>query len=79
MWKALEALHLKGMCHGDLSPSNVMSDTEGHLVLIDFSFSGVLGEDLPAYIPTSVYSSRTFNKETDLQRFDRFFKTVPLN
>jgi hypothetical protein len=77
VWKAVGALHGKGMCHGDLSPSNVMSDKEGRLVLIDFSFSGFIGQDLPAYIPTWVYGSRIFNKETDLQRFDRFFKTVP--
>jgi hypothetical protein len=77
VWKAVEALHAEGMCHGDLSPSNVMSDKEGRLVLIDFSFSGLIGQDLPTYIPTWVYGSRIFNKETDLQKFDRFFRTVP--
>jgi serine/threonine protein kinase len=77
VWEAVGALHGKGMCHGDLSPSNVMSDKEGRLVLIDFSFSGFIGQDLPAYIPTWVYGSRIFNRKTDLQRFDRFFKRVP--
>lgn len=70
---AVEALHQRGFCHGDLSPSNVMIDNEGRLVLIDFSFAGRIGQCVPQYVPNWVYGSPFFDSKADMQRVARFF------
>lgn len=48
--KAVSLLHEREMCDGDLSPSNVMNDRNGRLVLI--------GQDLPSH----VHGGSVFNK-----------------
>lgn len=39
----LVGLHSKGISYRDLKPENIMFDSDGHLVLIDFGLSLVLG------------------------------------
>jgi len=53
--KVAERLHAKGYCHGDLHPSNVMLDGEGKVVLVDFAFSGPIGQPTDGHIPSWVY------------------------
>ncbi|KAK4896506.1 hypothetical protein LTR49_028128 [Elasticomyces elasticus] len=57
--EVVKALHKHGYCHGDLSPSNVMINDVGQIVLIDLAFSGVIGEDIPKHIPRWVYTNST--------------------
>ncbi len=54
-------LHQAGYCHGDLTPSNIMQNGAGRLVLIDFGFSGVVGEETHSCIPKGVYPSNAYD------------------
>jgi hypothetical protein len=47
----LDSLHDAGYCHGNCSFTNIMQNREGKLVLIDMSFSGPLGSDVPEWFP----------------------------
>jgi aminoglycoside phosphotransferase len=38
--QALDALHGRGVCHGDVHPSNVMIRPDGSVVLLDFEYAG---------------------------------------
>ncbi|KAK0336106.1 hypothetical protein LTR02_004525 [Friedmanniomyces endolithicus] len=58
--RVTHALHRRGYCHGDLSPSNVMLDEDGEVVLIDLSFAGIIGEEVPSYIPRWAHNNGTF-------------------
>ncbi len=42
----LQALHKKGICHGDLNLKNIMVNRDGIVKLIDFGFSSSSGEQL---------------------------------
>jgi serine/threonine protein kinase len=65
VWEMVKTLHALGYCHGDLSPSNVMRNGAGHLVLIDFSFSGRIGEPVPCYFPSWAHRGGVFDQTTD--------------
>ncbi|KAK0806638.1 hypothetical protein LTR75_002526 [Friedmanniomyces endolithicus] len=71
--RVTHALHRRGYCHGDLSPSNVMLDEDGEVVLIDLSFAGIIGEEVPSYIPRWAHNNGTFCKEVDESTLDEFF------
>lgn len=75
----VKALHDIGYAHGDLSPSNVMVNKDGRLVLIDFSFSGLIGQRLAAHIPRWVYEGAAYDTSTDIKRLDRYFQIGPKN
>lgn len=38
IYLALEDLHQHGLCHGDLSPANILIDQQGQVRLVDFGF-----------------------------------------
>ena len=64
----LETLHQAGYCHGDCSPSNIMKDVEGTLVLIDLAFAGRLGEGIPKDFPKYMFSEDVYTAEIDHRR-----------
>ncbi|KAK7531730.1 uncharacterized protein J3D65DRAFT_638617 [Phyllosticta citribraziliensis] len=68
---AVQRLHHAGFSHGDLSPSNVMQDSLGRVVLIDFGCSGRLGEAVPPCIPYWVYPRDRITKDEDVARLRR--------
>ncbi len=39
----VHALHGKGICHRDLKPENILLDVHGHVVLVDFGLSKLIG------------------------------------
>ncbi len=53
--EALEALHVQGWVHGDVSLSNILVD-ESHVMLIDYDLSGPNGH-VPRGIGTLIYAS----------------------
>lgn len=69
----VDRLHECGFSHGDLNPSNVMRDGSGRLVLIDPSFSGRLGEDIPSHVPEWQYEGGVFSTTTDEKYLKQFF------
>lgn len=69
--RAVERLHDAGFAHGDLSPSNVMQDGHGRVVLIDFGHGGRLGEAVPPCIPYWVYPSDNITNNPDVARLKR--------
>lgn len=66
-------MHDCGYSHGDLTPSNVMRDGNGSVVLIDPSFSGRLGEPTPTHIPSWQYEGSVFCTTTDDRYLQQFF------
>jgi len=72
--RLVKALHDIGYSHGDLSPSNVMVKGNGRLVLIDFSFSGPVGQRLATHIPRWVYDGAAYETTADFRRLDRYFQ-----
>jgi hypothetical protein len=38
--RALDALHGRGVCHGDVHPSNIMIRPDGSVLLLDFEYAG---------------------------------------
>lgn len=41
--RGLAPIHRRGLCHGDVKPSNVMFDSLGRVTLVDFGMARVLG------------------------------------
>ncbi|KAI1126275.1 hypothetical protein F5Y10DRAFT_293925 [Nemania abortiva] len=62
---ALRRFHLAGICHGDISPSNIMKDNKQNIVFIDFSFAGQIGSPVPSTIPGWVYLDGVFSAHKD--------------
>ena len=69
---AVRKIHAQGFSHGDLTPSNIMKDHRGNIVLIDCSFSGTIGTEIPSHIPNWVYGCETFCAESDERRLHSF-------
>jgi RIO-like serine/threonine protein kinase len=74
--QTLDKFHSAGFSHGDFSPSNIMEDESGRIILIDFSFTGRLGCTVPSFFPKWVYTDGIYSISSDLERFGRF--TVPI-
>ena len=64
----LEAVHASGLCHGDLSPSNIMIDTDGIVRLIDFALDTRPGIKVgtPAYLAPEIWDGEAISKASDL-------------
>lgn len=69
---ALSRLHSAGVCHGDITPSNIMKDHRGRITLIDFGSTGKIGSKVPWFIPSWVYSGDAFSIDVDWKAFDRY-------
>jgi tRNA A-37 threonylcarbamoyl transferase component Bud32 len=63
--EAVRFLHQAGFSHGDLSPSNVMKNDQGAIILIDFGYAGRIGTMIPNSVPTWVYPHSTFSPDVD--------------
>ncbi|KAK1071552.1 hypothetical protein LTR12_016521 [Friedmanniomyces endolithicus] len=74
--RVTHALNRRGYCHGDLSPSNVMVNEDGEVVLIDLSFAGIIGEEVPLYIPRWAHGSTTFSKAVDESKLEEYFHGI---
>lgn len=74
--KALNQLHTAGFCHGDFSPSNIMKDHDGNIIIIDLSFAGRLECAVPAYFPSWVSRNGTHSAELDLEAFHRHIAPI---
>jgi serine/threonine protein kinase len=72
----LDRFHSAGFCHGDFTPSNIMKDESGRIILIDLSFAGQLGSAVPSFFPTWVHSDGMYGIDSDLKAFRR--DTVPI-
>lgn len=75
--QALEYMHQHNMCHYDVKPNNVMLDSRGNAVLIDFGFSSVYHQDgqevkstltnmSQGYSPLEQGSVKTFSPTVDV-------------
>lgn len=74
--QTLDRLHSAGFSHGDFSPSNILTNEGGRLILIDLSFAGRLGSAVPSFFPSWVYTDGVYGIGSDLERFGRY--TVPI-
>lgn len=74
--EVLGQFHSAGFSHGDFSPSNIMKDEVGHLILIDPSFAGRLGSAAPPFFPSWVYTNGIYSISSDLERLNRYI--VPI-
>ncbi len=52
---ALSCLHSTGFCHGDLSPSNVMKDSNGRIILIVLALQAEQETPFPVYSQLGVF------------------------
>ncbi|KAJ7224272.1 kinase-like domain-containing protein, partial [Mycena pura] len=60
--RVIHHIHSSGLSHGDISPGNVLIDSDGNVKLIDFGRSALAGEDLfpashPFTAPDNMHSS----------------------
>jgi len=72
----LETLHQAGYCHGDCSPSNIMQDVEGTLVLIDLAFAGRLGDKIPKDAPKYMFTTDVYTVEIDQRRIAEWAQMI---
>ena len=66
--EGLVHLHQLGKCHGDLSPNNILIDSEGRVVLTDF-LGAQSGFGTPAFSAPEVLNGGVPSKETDFYSF----------
>jgi serine/threonine protein kinase len=74
--QTLDQFHSAGFSHGDISPSNVLEDESGRIILIDVSFAGRLGSAVPSFFPSWLYTDGIYSISSDLERFGRY--AVPI-
>ncbi|KAI1191211.1 hypothetical protein F5B17DRAFT_350985 [Nemania serpens] len=67
---ALRRFHSAGICHGDISRSNIMKDDRQNIVLIDCSFAGHIGSPTPPTIPTWVHLNGIFSAAKDWEALE---------
>ena len=69
----VEQLHAHGVVHNDLSQSNIMTDREGGVVLIDFGRAGYVGDPIPEEkrLPKRFQMDDVFTVEADLRRLEQ--------
>jgi hypothetical protein len=69
----VDRVHECGCSHGDLNPSNIMRNASGNLVLIDPSFAGPLGKQIPDYVASPQYEGNVFCTAADDKYMNMFF------
>lgn len=74
--QTLNQFHSAGFSHGDFSPSNIMQNGHGRLILIDVSFTGRLGKAVPSFFPSWVYHDGVYSIGADLEQFGKYI--VPM-
>lgn len=47
--KAVKEVHLTGIVHYDISPSNIMLNQKGQVTIIDFGRAGYIGQEVPSF------------------------------
>ncbi|MCB0356111.1 MAG: protein kinase [Bdellovibrionales bacterium] len=62
----LIALKSGGLCHGDLSLSNILIDIDGHVKLIDYGLGNVYGRYTPNFVAPEVLASQKYSYAADL-------------
>jgi len=71
---AISRVHAAQMSLGDLQPGNVMLDEEGNVVLIDFTYAGLLNDPVPSHIPQHICGGSPFiHALADEQRLESKF------
>jgi hypothetical protein len=71
--KCLEQIHHKGVVHNDFHSSNVMLNSEGRLVVIDFGRSGHVGTDIPRDKRPPWSRAEVYSFEAGRISIDKFF------
>jgi serine/threonine protein kinase len=66
--EGLRDLEGLGLCHGDLSPSNILIDTKGNVRLVDFGLSGDLKSmaGTPKYMAPERWQNHSAKTKSDL-------------
>jgi response regulator RpfG family c-di-GMP phosphodiesterase len=64
--EALEAAHAKGVCHGNLRPSNVFVDKQGRVTITDLAGCGLVATSDPTYMAPEQLSDTEITSRTDL-------------
>jgi serine/threonine protein kinase len=72
----IKYLHTRGVLYRDLKTQNVLLDSEGHAILIDFGLSKVLGDSktdsvcgTPSYLSPEVWLKKDYSLEIDWWAF----------
>jgi hypothetical protein len=74
----IDRVHDCEFSHGDLNPSNMRNGSRS-LVIIDPSFSGPLGQQIPDYIQSPQHESSVFSTTADEGYMKRFFSLTAEN
>jgi serine/threonine protein kinase len=68
----LNWLYSTGFCYKDFSPSNIIKDESGCIILIDLSFAGWLGSAVPLFFPSWLYTNGIYSINSNLEAFSRY-------
>ena len=67
--EAITKIHSTGIVHNDFHPGNILQQSDGTLIAVDFGRSGLTGHDIPISKRSPLWKEPKFSFEADKSVF----------